>query len=61
MHAASDSFDLPTKAGNGERSANDMNYTDWAMLGIALANLTLRVWEMRKPSRNNDEADPQDH
>jgi len=38
-----------------------MNNSDWAMFIIALANLTLRVWEMRKPRRNNDEADPQDH
>jgi hypothetical protein len=38
-----------------------MNYNDWVMLSIALANLTLRVWEMRKPRRNNDEADPDDH
>ena len=38
-----------------------MNKSDWAMLIIALANLTLRVWEMRKPRRNSDEADPEDH
>ena len=31
------------------------------MLGIALANLMLRAWEMRKPRRNNDDVDPQDH
>ena len=61
MHAASETFDFSAHAENEERSANDMNYNDWAMLGIALANLTLRVWEMRKPRRNNDEADPQDH
>ena len=61
MHAASEPFDLPTQAGTGERSANEMNKSDWAMLGIALANLILRVWEMRKSRRNNDETDPQDH
>jgi hypothetical protein len=38
-----------------------MNKSDWAMLGIALANLILRVWEMRKPRRKKDETDPQDH
>ena len=38
-----------------------MNKSDWAMFIIALANLTLRVWEMRKPRRNSDEADPEDH
>ena len=61
MRAASDPFVHSAKAENGERSANEMNNSDWAMFIIALANLTLRVWEMRKPRRNNDEADPQDH
>jgi hypothetical protein len=61
MHAASETFDFSAPAENGERSANDMNYNDWAMQVIALANLILRVWEMRKPRRSNDEADPQDH
>lgn len=61
MHAASETFDFSAAAENGERSANDMNYSDWEMLVIALANLILRVWEMRKPRRNNDETDPKDH
>ena len=61
MRAASEPFDLPTQAGTGERSANEMNNSDWAMFIIALANLILRVWEMRKPRRNSDEADPEDH
>ena len=38
-----------------------MTYSYWAMFIIALANRTLRVWEMRNPRRNSDEADPEDH
>ena len=37
-----------------------MNFRDWATLAVALANLILRVWEMRRPHRKNDETDPED-
>ena len=60
MHAASETFDFSALAENGERSANDMNYNDWAILVIALANLILRVWELRRARRKNDETDPED-
>ena len=60
MHAASETFDFSAVAENEERSADEMNFRDWATLAVALANLILRVWEMRRPPRNNDEADPQD-
>ena len=53
MHAASDSFDLPTKAGTGERSANEMRATDWATLVVALADLVFRYVEMRRTRREN--------
>ncbi len=37
-----------------------MNFRDWATLAVALANLILRVWEMRRARRENDETDPED-
>jgi len=61
MHAASETFDFSAVAENEEGSADEMNFRDWATLTVALANLILRVWEMRRPRRNNDETDPQDH
>ena len=61
MHAASETFDFSAAAENEERSADEMNFRDWATLAVALANLILRVLEMRRPRRNNDETDPQDH
>jgi hypothetical protein len=38
-----------------------MNLNDVVTLCVAIANLILRVWEMRRTRRKNDEADPQDH
>ena len=61
MHAASETFDFSAVAENEERSADEMNFRDWATLTVALANLILRVWEMRRPHRKNDEIDPDDH
>lgn len=61
MHAASETFDFSAVAENEKRRADEMNFRDWATLAIALANLILRVWEMRRPSRNDNEADPEDH
>ena len=61
MHAASETFDFSAVAENEERSADDMNFRDWATLAVALANLILRVWEMRRTRRKNDETDPDDH
>ena len=58
MHAASETFDFSAVAENEERSADEMNFRDWATLAVALANLILRVWEMRKDRRrNSDEPD----
>ena len=37
-----------------------MNFRDWATLAVALANLILRVWELRRARRKNDETDPED-
>jgi hypothetical protein len=37
-----------------------MTFRDWATLAVAFANLILRVWEMRRARRENDETDPED-
>ena len=60
MHAASETFDLSAVAETGERSANEMRTLDWATLVVALANLILRVWELRRARHKNDETDPED-
>ena len=46
-------IDFPTSVGNRERECKCMKLNDVAMFVIAIANLILRVWEMRKARRKN--------
>ena len=47
--------DFPTRVGNRERKCKWMSLHDVAALVVAIANLILRVWEMRKDRRRNSD------
>jgi hypothetical protein len=52
-------IDFPALVGNRERECKWMELNDIAMLGIAIANLIIRLWEMRKARRRNTDGPDQ--
>ena len=52
-------IDFPTPVGNRERKCKLMELNDVAMFVIAIANLIVRLWEMRKGRRRNTDGPDQ--